>query len=93
MQYALADCGGKALVIAGDMPSAGTDLLERRGRSEKHEVKLLKPASPNYKIFGCKLAEKRASDFCRPLLDLQGGLHGYRYADQCDMCGSTVKSR
>jgi len=61
---ALAEYGGKAFVIAAGIPTSGIDKLERRGGGavgggEERENRLLKPATPNYEVLGCELAEKQ----------------------------------
>lgn len=66
IKVAFADCGGKAFVVAGSLPSVGVSRLGRRGGGargigEDLEVGLLKEASPNYEILGCELAEVQAS--------------------------------
>lgn len=66
VKQAFADCGGKAFVIAGSLPSAGVMKLERRGGGatgggEERELALLKEANPNFDILGCELAEVQAS--------------------------------
>ncbi len=63
---AMAETGGKAFVVAGGIPSAGVDTLERRGGGavgggEEREQRLLKPATPNYEVLACELAEKQIS--------------------------------
>lgn len=61
-----ADCGGKAFVVAGSLPTVGVSKLERRGGGaagggEDREMGLLKEAFPNYEILGCELADVQAS--------------------------------
>lgn len=63
---AMKETGGKAFVVAGSIPSAGVDTLERRGGGavgggEEREQRLLKPATPNYEALACELAEKQIS--------------------------------
>lgn len=66
VKLAFADCGGKAFVIAGSLPSLGVSRLERRGGGaigggEDREIGLLREANPNYEILGCEIAEVQAS--------------------------------
>ncbi|CAN8063252.1 unnamed protein product [Agarophyton chilense] len=66
IKFAFTDCGGKAFVVAGSLPTAGVSKLERRGGGaigggEDREMSLLKEAIPNYEILGCELAEKQAT--------------------------------
>lgn len=62
---ALGDIGGKAFVVSAGLPSIGIACLERRGGAggggEERERALLKPASADYEIVGCELAEKQIS--------------------------------
>lgn len=66
IKKAFADCGGKAYVVAGSLPTVGVSKLERRGGGaagggEDREMGLLKEAFPNYEILGCELADVQAS--------------------------------
>lgn len=66
VKLAFADCGGKAFVVAGSLPSVGVSRLERRGGGatgggEDREIGLLREASPDYEILGCELADVQAS--------------------------------
>lgn len=66
IKLAFADCGGKAYVVAGSLPTAGVLKLERRGGGalgggEKREMELLAAANSSYDILGCELAEVQAS--------------------------------
>ncbi len=63
---ALKDVGGKAFVISASIPSVGIGKLERRGGGavgggEDREMGLIKPATPDYEMLGCELAEKQIS--------------------------------
>ena len=66
IKQAFADCGGKAFVVVGSIPTAGVSRLERRGGGaigggEDREMGLLKQATSEYDILGCELAEVQAS--------------------------------
>lgn len=66
IKLAFKDCGGKAFVVAGSLPTAGLLKLERRGGgamggSEEREMALLKEANPSYDILGCEFSEIQAS--------------------------------
>lgn len=66
IKLAFTECGGKAFVISGSLPTAGISKLERRGGGaigggEDREMGLLKEAVPNYDILGCELADVQAT--------------------------------
>lgn len=66
VKMAFAECGGKAFVVAGSLPSMGVSLLERRGGGaigggEDREMGLLREATPSYEILGCELADVQTS--------------------------------
>lgn len=66
IKEAFTDCGGKAFVVAGSIPTTGVNKLERRGGGaigggEEREMALLREANPSYDILGCELAEVEAS--------------------------------
>lgn len=61
-----ADCGGKAFVFSGSIPTTGVSKLERRGGGalgggEERELSLLKEANASYDVIGCELTEVHAS--------------------------------
>lgn len=66
IKQAFMDCGGKAFVISGSIPTIGMAKLERRGGGavgggEDREIALLKEANSSYDILGCELADVQAS--------------------------------